>query len=226
MGALVDADKPDASPLHAPADPMPLPLQQDVPRAAPAGGNELLRELRRENIELQRVRQELEATQKQLAAKKQQQEGSGSGGFGSLPAPTLVAPAAPVAVPAPAPAVEPTPAPAPAAAAPAPAAAPVQQQQSVVREAEEAEEEGGSLFGALNLVGILAAGGLYGYLSIQKKQAAEAEAAFQQKLTGGERGAGWGRLAALRQLEPQLGYCWLAGQHAWLHRRACDACTA
>jgi hypothetical protein len=192
MGALVDNDMPVASTPPCTRRPHATLPQQDVPRAAPAGGSELLRELRRENIELQRVRQELEATQKQLAAKKQQQESSG--GFGSLPAPTLVAPAAPVAVPAPAPAVEPmsAPTPAPTAAAPAPAraAAPVQQQQATVREAEEAEDEGGSLFGALNLVGILAAGGLYGYLSIQKKQAAEAEAAFQQKLTGGERGGG------------------------------------
>ncbi len=64
-----------------------------------------------------------------------------------------------------------------------PAAAPA---AAAAAKEEEEEEEGGSAFAALNLVGILAAGGLYGYQTIQKKQTAEAEAAYQAKLEAGE----------------------------------------
>ena len=119
--------------------------------------------------------------------------------------------------PSAAPALQAAPAPAPAAvapSAPAPAAA----------EAEEAEE-GGSAFAALNLVGILAAGGLYGYQTIQKKQAAEAEAAYQQKLKAGERPpwpaapAGDGCAPASAGVHMPLGCRLLAGWGAG--RRSC-----
>lgn len=138
--------------------PCPPPQQERAAAAGePAGGKELLRELRSQNLELQKIKQQLEAAEQELKAKA------------AAPAPVLVAPPPPpVAAPA-APAPEPAPAPAPAAVPAAPAE----------------EEEGGSAFAALNLVGILAAGGLYGYLSIQKKQAAEAEVAYQQKLESG-----------------------------------------
>lgn len=76
---------------------------------------------------------------------------------------------------------------APALSAPSPAAAPAPKPAAAPAAAEE-EEGGGGAFAALNLVGILAAGGLYGYLTIQKKVAAEAEEAFQAKLTAGS----WG----------------------------------
>lgn len=79
-----------------------------------------------------------------------------------------------------APAVTAAPAPAAVVAPAAPA------KEAAAAPAEEEEEEGGSAFAALNLVGILAAGGLYGYQTIQKKEAAEAEAAYQAKLEAGE----------------------------------------
>jgi hypothetical protein len=55
----------------------------------------------------------------------------------------------------------------------------------------EEEEVGGSGLAALNLVGILAAGGLAGYLTIQKKEAQESEEQLQQKLQSGERCTAW-----------------------------------
>lgn len=110
---------------------MPLPQQPQQPSGeAPARGGELLGALRSQNRELQRVRQELEATQAALKERA------------ATAAPALTA--APTAVPA-----------LTAAPTPAPVAAPAV-------EAEE-EEEGGSAFAALNLVGIIAAGGLIGY---------------------------------------------------------------
>ena len=119
-------------------------LLLQLPSAAPAGpaqGGELLQELKRESREVQRLRQELESTQRQLTQR-------------------AAAPPPQAATSAPAP---PTPAEAPGAV--------------------EDEEEGGSAFAALNLVGILAAGGLGGYLTIQRKQAAEAESSLQQQLS-------------------------------------------
>ena len=154
---------PHANSLQPPV-PTPLLPPQQPGAAQPsesAGGSELLRELRNQNKELQRVRQQLEATQQKL-----------------LTAPAVAAPAAaPVAAPVAAPAAAPVAAPVADPTA-APAAAPAAAQ-------DEEEEGGGSAFAALNLVGILAAGGLYGYSTIQKKQAAEAEAAFQSKLAEG-----------------------------------------
>ncbi|PRW44327.1 flagellar attachment zone 1-like [Chlorella sorokiniana] len=80
-----------------------------------------------------------------------------------------------------------TAAPAPAAPAAVVAAPAKEAAAPAAEEEEEEEEEGGSAFAALNLVGILAAGGLYGYQTIQKKQAAEAEEAYKAKLEA-ERG--------------------------------------
>lgn len=138
----------------------PCPQQSATPQAAePKAGSELLQALRQQNQELQRVRQELEATKQKAAAPSSAPV---------LAAPTLTAP------PAPAPAVVRVPPPPVATPAPAPAAV-----------EEEEGEEGGSAFGALNLVGILAAGGLAGYLSLQKKEAQETEAEYQLKLQSG-----------------------------------------
>ena len=142
-----------SSPACSLRSPPPVPTQtRQLPSAPPpadaaASGTsrELLRELRRENVELQRLRQELESTQQQ-----QRQQPAAA--------------AAPAAAPA-----------SPSSAAPtAPAAAPAA--------AEEEEEGGGGAMGALNLVGILAAGGLGGYLTIQRREAEAAESAFQTQL--------------------------------------------
>lgn len=109
-----------------------------------------------------------------------------------------------------APAVTAAPAPAAPAAVVAPAPA------APAAPAEE-EEEGGSAFAALNLVGILAAGGLFGYQTIQKKQAAEAEAAYQTKLEAGECRLLWlaGRWCCgftVRQAGTLPGWRWVSGR--------------
>jgi uncharacterized membrane protein YebE (DUF533 family) len=54
-----------------------------------------------------------------------------------------------------------------------------------VEKKEEEETGGGGAFAALNMVGILAAGGLLGYLSIQKKESQETEAEYQKRLQSG-----------------------------------------
>ena len=138
--------------------------ESSAPQRQNSGGSELLRELRRENMQLQQAKQQLEAASKL----------SSGGGLPQALAPTFAPPAA----------TPPTP-PAPAAPQAAKAVAPAAAAK------EEAEEEGGggggSAFGALNLVGIIAAGGLTGYLSLQRKDAEQAQASFEKQLTTG----GW-----------------------------------
>lgn len=119
-----------------------------------SAGSEILRQLRRESKENERLRAELEASQKALT----------TGGAARVAAPTTSF-SAPAAAPAPA---------APAVSKPA--------ESSPKPKQEEQKEEESNPISVLNIFGIVAAGVLGGYLTIQNKEKTEVEAAYQTQL--------------------------------------------